>query len=204
MLRTLCGLALIWAAPAAARSREGDRAALLAIEQQWLAGAGDAETLSRILADDFVHPVPTGDMLSKAQHIRWSSAHPPPRDGFTALMNRLAQAWNQGDARQAADCFTEDARYSAPPDPRIRRGRDELFRFFGGEGGRPGPMHMAWHHLVFDEAQQLGAGEYTFDYQMRTHGMVLVRIVGGRIAGWREWEHPSALSFEALTKGNAF
>ncbi len=126
------------------------------------------------------------------------------RDGFTALMNRLTQAWNQGDARQAADCFTEDARYSAPPDPRVRRGRDELFRFFGGEGGRPGPMHMAWHHLVFDEAQQLGAGEYTFDYQMRTHGMVLVRIVGGRIAGWREWEHPSALSFEALTKGNAF
>lgn len=80
MLRTLFGLALIWAAPAASPSREDDRAALLAIEQQWLAGAGDAETLSRILADDFVHPVPTGDMLSKAQHIRWSSAHPPPRD----------------------------------------------------------------------------------------------------------------------------
>lgn len=112
-------------------------------------------------------------MLSKAQHIRWSSAHPPPRDakrrlehmrvriygdvgivngtvvsdtqrtvftdvfafrdgrwqavnaqenaigvpleglsrdGFTALMNRLAQAWNQGDAPRPA------LRGSRPPE----------------------------------------------------------------------------------------
>lgn len=264
MVRPILALLLAWLAFAPARNPEEDRAALLNLEQQWLVGEGDAETLARILADDFVHPVPTGDFLSKAQHIGWSKAHPPPpterhfeklharvygdvaivsgivvsgtqrtiftdvfvfrdgrwqavnaqenpiverglpRAGFVELMNRLADAWNHGDARLAADCFTEDARYSSPPEPRVRRGREDLFRFFGGEHGRPRPMHMVWHHLVFDETQQLGAGEYTFDYDLRTHGMVLVRIAGGRIAQWREWEHASSLSFEALTKDNAF
>ncbi len=33
------------------------------------------------------------------------------RDGFITLMNRLAEAWEQGDARQAAGCFTDAARY---------------------------------------------------------------------------------------------
>ena len=32
----------------------------------------------RILASDFVHPLPTGDFVTKAQHIAFSSAHPPP------------------------------------------------------------------------------------------------------------------------------
>lgn len=259
------------------RRPERDRDALIAVEQTWLENEGDPAALARILADDFVHPVPTGDLLTKAEHIRWSAAHPPPagsrrrfeglkvrvfgdvgivngnvvasdgtggverrtvftdvfvlrqgrwqavngqenavpaelpagprglsRIGFAELMNRLAGAWNRGDARAAADCFTPDARYSSPPQPRVRRGRDELFRFFGGEHGRPRPMHMKWHHLVFDDAQQIGAGEYTFEYEIRTHGIALVRIVAGRIAQWREWEHPSPRSFEALTKDNSF
>jgi ketosteroid isomerase-like protein len=259
------------------RSAERDRAALAAIEQAWLSGSSDAATLSRILADDFVHVLPTGDMVGKEAHIHWATAHPPPpgahrrfdglrvrvygdvgvvtgavvsrvgnaperrnaftdvfvyradrwqavsaqetmpvaaatssatrslsHDDFDRLMQRLANAWNQNDARRAADCFTDDARYSAPPDPRVRRGRDELFHFFGGDKGRPRPMHMQWHHLVFDEERQLGAGEYTFDYDTRSHGVVIVRIVDGRIAQWREWEHASPLSFDALTKDNAF
>ena len=69
---------------------------------------------------------------------------------FEGVMNALARAWNAGDARRAADCFTELAVYTEPPDKQIYRGRDALYRFFGGEQGRAGQMTMQWHHLAFN------------------------------------------------------
>ncbi len=123
---------------------------------------------------------------------------------FNALMKRLEKAWNSNDAKQAADCFTEDALYSSPPNPRIRRGRTALFEFFGGPKGRPHPMRMEWHHLLFDEEKQIGAGEYTFSYDVRTHGMVIVKILNGRIANWREYEQESSMSWEDFVGPNRF
>jgi hypothetical protein len=120
------------------------------------------------------------------------------------LLQTVARGWNTNDARLAADCFTDDALYSAPPQPGIRRGKPALFDFFGGEKGRPRPMQMEWHHLLFDEEQQIGAGEYTFTYQIRTHGMVIVRLVDGKIANWREYEHPSPLDWQQLVGDNRF
>jgi hypothetical protein len=46
---------------------------------------------------------------------------------FRKLLATLALGLNTGNARLAADCFTEDAMYSAPPDPQIRKGRQALF-----------------------------------------------------------------------------
>jgi ketosteroid isomerase-like protein len=123
---------------------------------------------------------------------------------YKALMNQVADAWNRNDARRAAALFADRAVYSAPPDGRVRRGRDELFRFFGGPSGRPRPMRMEWHHLVFDEETQIGAGEYTFSYDIRTHGAVMVRIVGGQIANWREYERASPLDWEEFVGPNRF
>jgi hypothetical protein len=57
-----------------------DRAALEAIEYQWLDAEHDRGALERILADDFLHPVPAGVFLTKAQHIDWAVAHPSPSD----------------------------------------------------------------------------------------------------------------------------
>src|SRR2546426_11308068 len=59
------------------RFAERDRQALIDLENVWLT-ADDARTLDRILASDFVHPVPTGDFLTKAQHIEWFTTHPRP------------------------------------------------------------------------------------------------------------------------------
>jgi len=59
------------------RSAERNRQALIDLENEWLT-ADDAQTLDRILASDFVHPVPTGDFLTKAQHIEWFAKHPRP------------------------------------------------------------------------------------------------------------------------------
>jgi hypothetical protein len=58
--------------------RESD--ALIALENEWLKNEHNAAELERILASDFLHPVVTGDVLTKAQHIEYSSKHLPPAD----------------------------------------------------------------------------------------------------------------------------
>ena len=123
---------------------------------------------------------------------------------FRKLFATLALGLNTGNAQLAADCFTEDAMYSAPPDPQIRKGRQALFEFFGGRQGRSQPMSLLWHHVVFDDTTQVGMGEYTFTYQIRTHGMAIVRIVGGKIANWREYERESPQNWEQMIGENRF
>ncbi len=118
-------------------------------------------------------------------------------------MRQVGEAWNQGNAAQASACFTDDAVYSAPPSP-PHRGRKALFEYFGGTRGRPLPMHMTWHHLLFDPVTQTGAGEYTFRYQIQTHGMVIVRFSHGRIAKWREYEVESNLPWDQFLGENNF
>jgi hypothetical protein len=74
------GVALAFAVRAGAagqRSAESDRRELADLEEEWL-HARDAATLERILAADFVHPVASGDFLTKAQHIEWFVKHPSP------------------------------------------------------------------------------------------------------------------------------
>ena len=123
---------------------------------------------------------------------------------FRALMETVAAGWNAGDARRAADCFTEDAVYSEPPRKQFYRGRVELFEFFGGKEKPDPPMKMTWHHLAFDEAAQVGFGEYTFQLNNRYHGIVVVRIRDGRIANWREYQYQSPLDWETFVDENRF
>ena len=73
----LCACATGSPLQAQSRTPEQDRAALIALENEWLANEHNASVLERILASDFVHPFPTGDFVTKAQHIAFSSAHPP-------------------------------------------------------------------------------------------------------------------------------
>ncbi len=119
-------------------------------------------------------------------------------------METVARGWRTGDARLAADCFAADAVYSEPPDRQLYRGRKALFEFFGGVTGPERPMRMEWHHLVFDEAQQVGAGEYTFELNRRYHGIVLVRIRDGVIANWREYQYESPLDWPTFVGENRF
>jgi SnoaL-like protein len=123
--------------------------------------------------------------------------------GFQTIMQTVAEAWNSGDAAKAASCFAEDAIYSAPPSSG-RHGRKELYEYFGGKQGRPSPMHMSWHNLVFDPSQQLGVGEYTFQYRIQTHGIVIVKIDRGLIKNWREYEVESSQNWEDFIGTNHF
>ncbi|PWT89900.1 MAG: hypothetical protein C5B55_10550 [Blastocatellia bacterium] len=52
--------------------------ALIELENSWLNAEHDPKSLDRILAPDFIHVVPTGDFLTKAQHIYYSSKRMPP------------------------------------------------------------------------------------------------------------------------------
>ena len=76
LLAVMCGAAAL----AQTRTTESDREALIALENNWLKSEHDAAVLERILAPDFLHPVFTGDVLTKAQHIQFSSKHLPPPD----------------------------------------------------------------------------------------------------------------------------
>ena len=123
---------------------------------------------------------------------------------FEYLMRTLAEGWNEGNAQKAADCFTENAIYSEPPNKQLYRGRAALFKFFGGTSGRKGTMKMVWHHLVFNERTQIGAGEFTFDYGGTVHGVTMVRIKDGKISNWREYWYESPLDWEKFSQNNPF
>jgi hypothetical protein len=123
---------------------------------------------------------------------------------FKNLMNTLAAGWNEGNPRKAADCYTEDALYTEPPDKQVYAGRRALYQFFGGDRKPEPPMKMTWHHLVFDEASQIGFGEYTFQMNNRYHGIVVVKIRGGKISNWREYQYKSDQKWREFVEKNDF
>ncbi len=123
---------------------------------------------------------------------------------FERLMQTIAHGWNAGNAREAADCFREDAVYVEPPDKQLYRSRTELHEFFGGDSGTDIPMKMTWHHLAFNEKDQIGFGEYSFQMHGRYHGIVVVKIESGLIMNWREYQYRSELSWEEFTSHNPF
>ena len=123
---------------------------------------------------------------------------------FEKLMQTVADGWSEGNARKAADCFAEDAIYVEPPDKQVYRGREALFRFFGGSEGRKDAMKMTWHHLTFNESTGIGSGEFTFEYGTKSHGVVMVRIKDGKIQNWREYYYETSLTWEEFTKQNPF
>ena len=123
---------------------------------------------------------------------------------FESLMQTIAASWNEGNAQKAADCFLEDAVYVEPPDRQIYHGRHELYEFFGGDSGPEIPMHMTWHHLAFNESEQIGFGEYSFQMHGRYHGIVTVKIESGLIKFWREYQYKTEVSWDEFTSLNPF
>ena len=126
-------------------------------------------------------------------------------EDFEKLMQKLAAGWNEGDAKKAADCFTEDAIYTEPPDKQLYKGRKELYKFFGGDEGRKSEMKMTWHHLIFNKKTKVGAGEFTFEFgDSKVHGVAMVKIKNGKISNWREYWYESELDWDAFTENNKF
>jgi hypothetical protein len=80
------------------RSAASDRQAIIALENQWI-DAKDASTLERVLADDFMHPVYTGDIINKRENIEWLMKHPRPANRHARFASMEIRLF--GDVAQA-------------------------------------------------------------------------------------------------------
>ena len=120
------------------------------------------------------------------------------REGFAALLARVADGWNTGAPAEAADCFTVDAVYLEPPNAQHYAGREELSAFFHGEAAEPRAMSMTWHHVAYDPDASVGFGEYTFSIPngFAAHGVAVITTRDQRIATWREYQYPSPMTFK--------
>ena len=107
----------------------------------------------------------------------------------------MAAGWGDGDVEAVADCFTEHVAYTDPTRYRFER-REQLLPFFAPPEG--GSQWVTWHRILFDEAEQTGAAEYTYQGHHRYHGAVIVRLEGDRVAEWREGEHVSGRDWETV------
>ena len=120
-------------------------------------------------------------------------------DAFRSLMESVAAGWNAGDARKAANCFTEEPPIQ-PPDRQLYAGRAALYEFFGGAAKPEPPMRMK---LAPPRLRRRVAGRlrgYTFQMNRRYHGIVVVRIRGGKIASWREYQYESPLDWKQFIR----
>jgi len=99
---------------------DADRAAVVAVENDWLSHLSDGPSLNRILADDFMHPVPKGLFLKKQEHIQWAVEHPRPAGwrarfdklevrvyGATAIANGIVEASDSPEAKLRRTIFTD-------------------------------------------------------------------------------------------------
>ena len=107
------------------------------------------------------------------------------RDDAVAVLGRLADGWNTGDAEGAAACFAPDVDYADPTRYRFA-GRADLVPFFEPP---PGGHRVTWHRVLFDDAHQTAVLEYTYEGHHRYHGAAFVEFEDGLIRRWREWQH---------------
>ncbi len=74
-----------------ASAAKNDRQTLIALENEWL-NEGTPANMERILAPDFVHPLPCGRFLTKSEQIAWAARRPQTmrsKHHFAELQVRL-------------------------------------------------------------------------------------------------------------------
>ncbi|HTC92573.1 MAG TPA: nuclear transport factor 2 family protein [Terriglobales bacterium] len=123
-------------------------------------------------------------------------------EDFYRIMNTVAQGRSEGNASKAAGMFGEDAVYSNPAGEQTHKGRAAIAKLFSGNKG--GAIAIQWHHLLFNEQEQIGAGEFTQEGRRRFHGMVIVKMKNGKISNWREYGFASNEGWEKFTSDNQF
>ena len=117
---------------------------------------------------------------------------------FTALMDRLAQAWSGLDAESALACFTPDAVYMEPPNIQFYQGHDQLRAYFGA---LTAGTYLRYHNVWFDEASQHGCVEFSFGVEGKPtadHGIIVIELRDGLIALWREYVRQGPSDFQTF------
>jgi hypothetical protein len=80
--------------------------------------------------------------------------------------------------------------------------RHDLQKFFDNDESYE--QYTIWHTVAFAEAQQLGAADYTYEGTHRYHGTVWVRVHGGCIPHWREYQHINNKPWEESVAATMF
>jgi hypothetical protein len=120
---------------------------------------------------------------------------------FCELLQTLAAAWQRRDYTTAVSLFAEDVKYADPARYEFAS-RADLQAFFENDEGLE--QQSVWHHILFDEAQQVGVAEYTYDGSWRYHGTVWIRVQDGLITHWREYQHTDPREWEDFVSGTGF
>lgn len=162
--------------------------------------------LARMYGYELLQYAASAGIETKSQFSRSESSRNMKiaTEEFTKLLTTIAEGWSEGNATKAAECYTEDAIYTEPPDKQVYIGRKALYEFFGGDKKPEPPMRMTWHHSAFDEGEQIGFGEYTFQGNNRYHGIVIVKTIEGKVSNWREYQYKSPLEWKDFVGKNRF
>ena len=116
------------------------------------------------------------------------------------MLDHLAAAWTRRDYVAAARCFTIDVRYADP----LRydfTSRAALQAFYEADEGYP--QRTMWHTRLFDEAQQRGMAEYTYEGTHRYHGVAVIRVAGAQVSHWREYQHIDSRPWQDFSASTA-
>lgn len=120
---------------------------------------------------------------------------------FTTLLDALAAGWRSRNYAAVANHFADDVQYGDPTRYMLH-GRTQLLEFFSADDDKP--QDVLWHLMMFDEAQQLGAAEYSYDGTLRYHGVALIRVRDGQITHWREYQHTDARGWAKFVGSTVF
>ncbi len=122
-------------------------------------------------------------------------------EAFRALLARLADGWSRRAYHEVAAHFAEQVHYADPTRYRLD-GRAALLDFFRNDDGME--QRTTFHTVVFDEARQVGMAEYTYEGTHRYHGAVVVKVAGGLITHWREYQHVDPRTWEEFAGETRF
>lgn len=124
--------------------------------------------------------------------------------GFEQIMNALAAARKEGNAAKVSELLTGNAIYSNLATGETRKGQAAVARLLGSGKTSVKATSIQWHHLLFNEKEQIGAGEFSLEGTPRHHGMVIVKLENGKISNCREYRLASSRSWEKITAENQF
>ena len=120
---------------------------------------------------------------------------------FRDVLSRLAIGWAKRDYGAVLKAFAEDVRYADPLRYAFTN-RTSLRAFFEADEGRE--QSTAFHTVIFDEARQVAAVEYTYEGSQRYHGVALIRLENGLITHWREYQHVDQRTWPEFAAGTEF
>jgi hypothetical protein len=123
------------------------------------------------------------------------------RQEFVDLLQHLSSGWKERHYADIIGRFAPDVLYVDPLRYRFTD-RTVLLQFFQDDAGAE--QTVDFHHVLFDEADQIGMVEYSYRGSFLYHGVVVVKMVAGLIQEWREFQHTSPLPWEQFFRESTF